>query len=372
MSLIKLYVSEFLKENINYDDHKNIRKYVMLINKGLENKGIDLNNLDLDPRHIARLRDRKEYVSSEEVDVFGLGFNPFSVKNKLQQKKIELLLNYYKSTVNKQKDKPEIKSYIKILEVAKAIASISNNQKIPIIGSGIFRVVFSIPNVNNVVLKIALSKSGRSDNKHESDFSTSGKITDLRNRRNFLKIYDFDKNGVWIVAEKVTMLSDLIKNESEYEQIIEKIINNNFKNTFSFFEKSGFLKIYELFKVSKMSMLVIYLSHVFKDSNRSSSSIKEKNNFSHFKNILYDFINIVLVHVKDNIAPDFIESIKKYISETDESVINSIFNELSSLYRQFMNSEATDIHQENLGLKKDNSGNWELIFTDIDSKTYSS
>lgn len=369
MLIVKSYIENYLSEVINYSDHSLIRKTAVDFCIDLKKSGIDLNSLDLDPRCIARLRDRKVYQGNDEIDIFGLGFNPFSAKTKSQKDEVGILLSYYQKTLSSQKSQDEVRKYIEILELAKIINNALRKQNLTLLGSGIFRVVFCIPGIDNVVVKIALSKSGRADNKHEADFNLSSN-NDPRNKSNFLNVYDSDKKGVWIAVEKVVMLSNLKKDEKQYAQTIESVIDKSFRNTFKFFESSGFMKIYELFEVSKVSMLTIYLSHIFQDINRSNTSVSEKNHISHYKKVLISFINIVLNAVKESVNKDLISHIESYIEDIDESIVKNIFNEMSGLYRQYMNSEASDIHEENLGLKKSEDGSWKIIFTDIDSNTY--
>ena len=142
MLIVKSYIENYLSEVINYSDHSLIRKTAVDFCIDLKKSGIDLNSLDLDPRCIARLRDRKVYQGNDEIDIFGLGFNPFSAKTKSQKDEVGILLSYYQKTLSSQKSQDEVRKYIEILELAKIINNALRKQNLTLLGSGIFRVVF--------------------------------------------------------------------------------------------------------------------------------------------------------------------------------------------------------------------------------------
>lgn len=74
-------------------------------------------------------------------------------------------------------------------------------EKLPKLGSGSARSVFGLG--SGKVLKIARTKYATRQNENEVEAYTSGRYKDL-----LAKIYDFDKNYVWLVSEGVKVIID--------------------------------------------------------------------------------------------------------------------------------------------------------------------
>ena len=407
MSLLKKYIKSVLKEVINHDDSLEIEEIIKQVNLVFEAESLSLYSLNFDPKIIAGVRDERvpEWAIGNSTYVAGLGFNPFSSIDKNNNHQI--VKDYYdeygeKLQNKKQHSKLKIKNYRDVAKGALVLKKAADELNLKILGSGLFRVALGIPQVPNIIIKIALSQAGRDDNLNEINFSLGQGAKNIRHKENFSNVYLHDKNGAWLVIDKEKMFTETIRNENE---IFDNLKNNQFKNTFSLFEKLGITGLYRSIGRSEKMLFAEYLQFIFKfDENELYDLHKEiiekkyendekyKKIFRKVKGLFFgkayekdtdyikmsdDYFKKKLFYFFARAIYDFVyqdqQKIKALITKIEQcksSTFREFSRELGMLFDQATTSGIRDMHIGNLGVKQNQDGNYRLIFTDIDSGTY--
>ena len=268
MKILKKYVKSMLLEIISYDDNQTIEKSINLFEKNLFSSGFDLNKLDFDPLDITILRDSR--------NEFGLGFNPFGQINK--KNNFEIVKKHYENLSKMEKKNKKLQNIIEVLKGAQAIKIAADMSGMKILGSGIFRIAFKIPQVPNVIVKIALSPSGRADNLNEIDFSLGQGAASSRHKENFSNVYSHSEIGSWMVVDEVDIFSDSLESKPE---IIDNLMQNQFKNTMDLFDKTGLSFLYESFGRSRKNLFAEYINFMLHLKNEEIHKIHQ----THFAKI---------------------------------------------------------------------------------------
>ena len=411
MSLLKRYIKEILKESINYEDSQNIEKTIQTFKQNLKSEGLDLDNLEFDAGDISEIRDWQIPKSADLLitnQFFGVGFNPFGDIGKGNN--LDILKDYrdyierlhYSNRSSRQK---KVAIFHKIVDAAFSINSAAKKSGLEILGAGIFRIALKIPSIPNVIIKIALSESGRDDNLNEINFSLGQGAATVKHKENFSNVYSYGKNGSWMVVDKEIMFVDLL--DGAHADVMNNLVENQFKNTMDLFNK---LKLPDLhWSGKKIDMLAEYLQHMFDFDDKSINSIRKshakkdhadtftqslivrvksalgvkgeikssnyiKMSDNYFKSRLCNFLTSVISDAYDN-SPD--EKISDLLVDAiiliegmPSSSFREFFKDFGMLYDQAMTSGIRDMHLGNLGVKKGKDGNYRIIFTDIDAGTY--
>tara|TARA_B100001059_G_scaffold235782_1_gene282793 strand:- start:1917 stop:3155 length:1239 start_codon:yes stop_codon:yes gene_type:complete len=411
MILLRKYIRKVLNETINYKDSQNIEKTIQTFKQNLKSKGLDLDNLEFDAGDISHIRDSRIPRSADLLSTnlfFGVGFNPFGEMDKLNN--LNILKDYrdYIERLNySTRSNRKIDIFHKIVDGAFAINSAAKQSGLNILGAGIFRVALQIPSIPNVIIKIALSESGRDDNLNEVNFSLGQSAATVTHKENFSNVYSYSKNGSWMIVDKEVMFIDLLDGFSP--DIMNNLIENQFKKTMHEFDE---LKLPDLhWSGKKPDILSEYLQHMFDFDDKGIKSIRKsfakkdhadtftqslvfrvktalgikgeikssnyiKMSDEYFKNQFCNFLVSVISDSssmsskkKKEVAEVLVNEIEKKAEKTGD-LFRELFKDFGMLYDQAMTTGIRDMHLGNLGVKKGQDGNYRIIFTDIDAGTY--
>ena len=411
MNLLKKYIRTILQESINYEDSQNIEKIIQTFKQNLKSEGLDLDNLEFDAGDISHIRDSRIPRSADLLSTnlfFGVGFNPFGEMDKLNN--LNILKDYrdYIERLNySTRSNRKIDIFHKIVDGAFAINSAAKQSGLNILGAGIFRVALQIPSIPNVIIKIALSESGRDDNLNEVNFSLGQSAATVTHKENFSNVYSYSKNGSWMIVDKEVMFIDLLDGFSP--DIMNNLIENQFKKTMHEFDE---LKLPDLhWSGKKPDILSEYLQHMFDFDDKGIKSIRKsfakkdhadtftqslvfrvktalgikgeikssnyiKMSDEYFKNQFCNFLVSVISDSssmsskkKKEVAEVLVNEIEKKAEKTGD-LFRELFKDFGMLYDQAMTTGIRDMHLGNLGVKKGQDGNYRIIFTDIDAGTY--
>ena len=406
MSLLKYYIKKVLQESINYEDSQNIEKIIQTFRQNLKNEGLDLNNLEFDAGDISQIRDwqiPKLLDMSTTNQFFGIGFNPFGDIEKVNNLDI---MRDYRDYIERLRYNNHTNSLVsvfhKIINGAFAINSAAKKSGLKILGAGIFRVAMQVPSIPNVIIKIALSESGRDDNLNEVKFSLGQGAATVTHKENFSNVYSHGKNGSWMVVDKEIMFVDLLDGFSP--DVMNNLITNQFKKTMHEFDE---LKLPDLhWSGKKTDILAEYLQHMFDFDDKSIKSIRKsyakkdhadtftqslavriksalgikgeikssdyiKMSDEYFKSRFCNFLISIISDASD-MSPKkkYAELLVNKIEKKTSDFFRKLFKDFGMLYDQAMTSGIRDMHLGNLGVKKGKDGNYRIIFTDIDAGTY--
>ena len=174
MSLLKYYIRKVLQESINYEDSQNIEKIIQTFRQNLKSEGLDLDNLEFDAGDISQIRDwqiPKLLDMSTTNQFFGIGFNPFGEMEKLNNLDVaKEYRDYIERLHYNNHTNSLVPIFHKIIDGAFAINSAAKKSGLKILGAGIFRIAMQAPSIPNVIIKIALSESGRDDNLNDEEY----------------------------------------------------------------------------------------------------------------------------------------------------------------------------------------------------------
>ena len=419
MSLIKYYIREVLQEAINFEDNQKIENAIQIFTQNLKSEGLDLGTLDFDARAIIRMRDsdnisniNRNFGIQPIRDAFnrfrlGLGFNPFGELHIGNNYKIlEAYCQRVDGLYRSKHRNSEIEICNHIARGAYAIKSAADDSGLKILGSGVFRVALQLPQIPDVIIKIALSQAGRDDNLNEINFSLGQGAAAVSHKQNFSNVYAHSKDGSWMVVDKEIIFADAFDTMPE---VIDNLMNNQFKNTMKLLDRLGILQLCKSSGKPVNNVFAEYVYHMFNFGNKSLSQINksyiEKINIndSFFKRVINDLKSAIglstYVKTSDYIKMsddyfksrfcDFLigvlkpfdrvsanvqkadETIEKMISDISAVDFRRFSKELGTLFDQSMTTGVSDMHLGNIGVKKGQDGNYRLIFTDIDSGTYS-
>lgn len=233
MNLLQSYIKNYLiKEQINTEDHDLIEEKMRELDLNLSTKSpsMNLDTLEFNPKIIASLRDiqplkdigvdrtkpqslmNRRRFKSKSLNKFigrtkpGLGFNAIEKLNSdspYYTQKIEELISVYEN-IDPVRWKDIIENLKNCLNLKKAISETGLN----VLGAGLYRVVVSIPEADNFVIKIGLGQKGRNDCKKEIEFSDGKGSSRLSHQKNFPTIYSRGANKNWYAVEKAVFFSD--------------------------------------------------------------------------------------------------------------------------------------------------------------------
>ena len=409
MSLLKHYIRKVLQESINFEDNQKIEEVIERFRQNLKEEGLDLDSLDFDPVQIMKVRDDRPMPGihlKAGLNIHGLGFNPFGeAREGSNFKKLEKYCEKFDKLIRSRHRNDKIVNYNHIARGAYAINSAAIDSGLIILGSGIFRVALQIPQIPNVIIKIALSQAGRDDNLNEINFSLGQGAASVAHKQNFSNVYAHSKDGSWMVVDKEIIFADALDSMPE---VIDNLMNNQFKNTTNLLDKLGILQICKSFGKPIKNVFAEYVYHMFNFDSKSlgqinKSHIKKINsNDDFFKRIINDLKSAIglstYIEPADYIkmSDDYFKSrfcdfligvlepfnrnsikvqnadktIEKMISDISAIDFRRFSKELGTLFDQTMTSGVSDMHLGNIGVKKGQDGNYRLIFTDIDSGTY--
>ncbi len=406
MSLLKSYIKEILKESINYEDSQKIEKVIENFRQNLKSEGFDLDNLEFDAYDISEIRDCNEPdFSSLKIgpNLQGLSFNPFGEINQANNfEKFKKYYSYIDSLHNSKHSNKMVKNFHNIIKGAYAIRKAANDSGLKILGSGIFRIALEIPSIPDVVIKIALSKSGRDDNANEIKFSLGQGAKSVRHKENFSNVYSHSKNGSWMIVDREIMFVDVL--EGKKPNVLDNLLKNQFKNTMDLFDDLNLVSLHWSGRTTHL--FAEYVQHMFNFDDRSLSRIKKsharkdhdegfvkslvtrvknalgvkgsvissdyiKMSDSYFKNRLFMFLAEIIGDASDT-SPNkkLAEIVVNQIEKKSRDYFRKVFKDFGMLYDQAMTSGISDMHIGNLGVKLGKDGNYRLIFTDIDAGTY--
>ena len=337
---------------------------------------------------------------------FGIGFNPFGEMEKLNNLDVaKEYRDYIERLHYNNHTNSLVPIFHKIIDGAFAINSAAKKSGLKILGAGIFRIAMQAPSIPNVIIKIALSESGRDDNLNEVNFSLGQGAATTTHKENFSNVYSYGKNGSWMVVDKEIMFVDLL--DGLHSDVMNNLVENQFKNTMDLFNK---LKLPVLhWSGKKIDMLAEYLQYMFDFDDKSIKSIRKsyakkdhadtftqslivrvksalgvkgeikssdyiKMSDNYFKSRLCNFLTSVISDAYDNSPNEKISDLLVdaviLIEGMPSSSFREFFKDFGMLYDQAMTSGISDMHLGNLGVKKGKDGNYRIIFTDIDAGTY--
>ena len=303
MSLLENYIRGYLlKEQINASDHKLIEDTMEELDRNLKSKtpSMSLDTLSFSPRSIGALRDfravkdqgeeltkprslnRNFLRKSQSLDKFnmtagsdfvmpGLGFNPLeklkSNKTYYTQKIHELIDIYEKA------DPVKWSNVIETLNNCLNLKQAIDQTGLKVLGAGLYRIVVTIPGLDEIVVKIGLGDKGREDCRKEIDFSDGIGASRLQHQKNFPTIYTRSDNKSWYAIEKAVFFSDKVfsadadaSNQATKQEIYSDI-EEQFPNTMAFFQAIlDEFKLKEInYKInSKWELFQKYLHVLFK------------------------------------------------------------------------------------------------------------
>jgi hypothetical protein len=353
--LIENYIRSYLiKESINLQDNEAIEEAISNLNRK-----VNIDNLSFNSYLIVTLRDNKPIKSKEKIvgkkpeslsiennenssevlnrfklinpfsDFYGLGFNPFDKlgsKNKFYVNKIKELINIYENIP--VKNVFETEKHRKYIDFLKSILEFKNDVEesgLVILGAGINRIALSIPEVENVVIKIGLSEKGRKDNLKEINFGMSRGEGSVDHVSNFPTVYNYSDTGSWYAIEKVLFLYDFPKGNlkdsksSSSNNKFNNDVRHQFINAFYFFKKLEMVKYVhevDLFREYIRIMFSFDSEEIKNFHAEYESKINKKTPF--LKNIFSKFFK----SINKNVAA------KKVITNSPQAYIfNSLFKE---------------------------------------------
>ena len=321
MNLLENYIRGYLlKEQINSADHQLIEETMEELDRNLQSMtpSMSLDNLTFSPSIIAALRDYKplkdmgdrrtkpaslqrkrpsqslggfNMTNSAGFDMPGLGFNPLErLKSDKPYyiQKIQELIEVYEN-----EDATLWASVIEVLKKCLNLKKAIDQTGLKVLGAGLYRIVVTIPGLDEIVVKIGLGDKGRDDCRKEIDFSDGGGASRLEHQKNFPKIYTRSENKNWYAIEKAIFFSDKMfsddSNQATKQQILTDL-EEQFSNTMDFLESvlDGFkLKEINFQADSKWKLFQVYLYAIFKKDNTyekehekltSNRSANKKNN----------------------------------------------------------------------------------------------
>ena len=429
MNLLENYIRGYLlKEQINSADHQLIEKTMKELDRNLRSMtpSMSLDTLSFDSRIISNLKDyrplkdvgeRKTEPESLDINfpqqslnkfnmknkpaifnIPGLGFNPLD-KLKSEKpyyiRKIQELIDVYEKA-----DTDEWEPIIKTLHDCLNLRYAIKRTNLKVLGAGLYRIVVTIPGLDEIVVKIGLGDKGRDDCRKEIDFSDGKGASRLEHQKNFPTIYSRSDNKSWYAIEKAVFFSDKKfkgdkdSDDNSGKNEIKKDIEEQFSNTMFFLEEildKFKLKEIDNFKDNtKWKMFRKYLYTIFKkDKSYQQEHEKETSNLSArnkkisvdlkitkniFKKKLEIFLNEIGFSLSWNSSftdkdIDMKDVKNKIISNhLNEKSVNVMLNEIGSMFDQAVVTNIRDLHTGNMGFKKNDQDKWQLIFTDIDSK----
>lgn len=303
MNLLEKYIRGYLlKEQINSSDHKLIEDTMEELDRNLKSMtpSMSVDTLEFSPRVIGSLRDfralkdqgeqrtkpkslnRNVLRPSQSLDKFnittgsnfsmpGLGFNPLEKLNSNKPyytQKIQELIDVYE-----KEDPAKWNTVIETLKNCLNLKKAINQTGLKVLGAGLYRIVVTIPGLDEIVVKIGLGDKGRNDCRKEIDFSDGKNVSRLEHQKNFPTIYTRSDSKSWYAIEKAVFFSDKMfaddadTSKQETKQEIQSDLEDQFPNTMDFLESiiQGFkLKEINYHIDSKWKLFQSYLYIIFK------------------------------------------------------------------------------------------------------------
>jgi hypothetical protein len=323
MNLLESYIRGYLlKEQINSADHQLIEETMEELDRNLRSMtpSMSLDTLSFNPGIIAGLRDYrslrdegdkktkpkslKNKFPSQSLGGFnmtispgyslpGLGFNPIE-KLKSDKtyytKKIQELIDVYK-----REDPVKWLHIIETLHNCLNLKKSINQAGMKVLGAGLYRIVVTIPGLDEIVVKIGLGDKGRGDCRKEIDFSDGKGASRLEHQKNFPVIYTRSDNKNWYAIEKAIFFGDKMlsadsnSSSQDGKNELKSDIEEQFLNTMTFLEE--ILDEFKLKEISgfrantKWKMFKNYLHTIFKkDKSYEEEHEKQTPGSSSYKN----------------------------------------------------------------------------------------
>ena len=406
--LLKRYIRSVLKEGSYLEDINLLKKDIeQAIHEFSNNARLSsdqdsqdiktIENLQIGKNSLGYIRDNPAPKDWNKIPTgdYGLGYNPFAKLRNFDvtvRTQINSLIFLYKrhlkeisskvSTSVRRKKRDNIKIGIKVLEYVMLVDKYFNKGNLKVIGAGVNRVVVKNKMVKDIVIKIALSKKGREDNRSEISFNqnVSSKYKNL-----FPKVYESDsKNYTWFMIHQVIPFEDGL----EVPEILFSF-KNKFRESFKFMNSLGLTPGSKEEKDGIISYFVnqLYFEKKELDLIHQTGVDKQKTMFKQIKNYIVSLItgkdldvNVDAYKIVDDSfnekLTDMLSSwiVSNTVSEKQAKIkaenilkhvdINKLREEFGSLYEFIINNGITDGHLSNIGFSKNNRGVWDLVILD--------
>lgn len=183
------------------------------------------------------------------------------------------------------------------------------------IAEGSERFGFNVKNVDNVVLKVSIDKSGTQSIKKELDVSQGEYGQGSSKLFTKVYLYDLDADPFWIILEKLQIIHDM--DEEEVPFFSENLKENQIRQIFP--------TLTTIFKLDDTEKFVRSCDDFLK---YLIEFVEEKYKFKPIPTnvVEYDFLKDLINNIKDSVIIDYINPKNSMTNNLNPNVMNDLLN----------------------------------------------